>query len=234
MSNTPEGVVLIPDILCDACLFGPILQPLAANRPVTLAPATGADSSAVMAQALLTRLPDRFALVGQGLGGVIAMDIAQRAPDRITRLALIATYPFAETPVTAADREPRIASARAGRMDVAAEAEFPADTLAPGMGRANVQRTLDAMAGRMPAETYVRQSRALQRRPDHQGTLRRLQVPVLVLCGAHDTLAPPRRQQIVADLIRGATLTVLDDAGHMPTLEAPQALLQAVDAWLVA
>ncbi len=232
MTNTADPLVLLPDILCDAALFEPLMRPLAATRPVMIAPVIGADTSGAMATALLDHLPARFAVLGQGLGGVVAMDLARLAADRITRIALVASYPLAETPLTAADREPRIASARAGRMDAAAEAEFPAEALAPGPARADVMRILRDMAARQPAETYAAQSRALQRRPDHQGTLRRLHCPALVLSGAHDTLAPPRRQQIVAELFRNGQSVVLENAGHMPTLEAPDAVLSAVDRWL--
>lgn len=225
-------LVLLPDILCDIALFDPVLRHLSADRPVMFVPLLGGDSSAALATAILAVLPPRFAVLGQGLGGVIAMEIASRAPERIERLALIGSYPQTEMPAKAAEREPRVAIARGGRMEAVAEAEFPAETLAPGAGRAAVMRAVAAMARRTGPQIYADHTRALQRRPDHQGTLRRLHCPALVLCGAHDMLAPPRRQQIVAELIRGAVYCMLDDAGHMPTLEAPEAVMTALQGWL--
>jgi pimeloyl-ACP methyl ester carboxylesterase len=104
--------------------------------------------------------------------------------------------------------------------------------LAPGPGRAGVLKTVMAMAQDLGPEVYVRQSRALQRRPDQQRTLRAVRAPTLILCGRHDGLTPVRRHELMASLIPGATLEVLEDAGHIPTLEAPEATTEALDRWL--
>ena len=81
---------------------------------------------------------------------------------------------------------------------------------------------------------FADQMRALQRRPDQQGTLRRVQVPTLVMGGAHDRMCPPRRHEFMAQLIPGARLEILEDAGHLLTQEAPGASLEALRAWLSA
>lgn len=232
MTGWPDPAILLPDILCDVALFAPLMPALSADRPVMVAPIADGDRAESVAQALLDRFPPRFVLIGQGLGGVIAMEVLRRAPDRIAGLALIASYTQGETPAKAAERDPRIASARAGRMEAVAEAEFPPGCLAPGVGRADVQRRIAAMARQCPPERYAAQSRLLQRRADYQGTLRRVQSPALVLCGAHDTLAPPRRQQIVAELIYKARFDVIAEAGHMPALEAPDATCAILSDWL--
>ncbi|MCX8955610.1 alpha/beta fold hydrolase, partial [Ruegeria sp. NA] len=78
-----------------------------------------------------------------------------------------------------------------------------------------------AMAQDLGVETFVRQMRALERRPDQQAALRRIKVPTLVLCGAHDTLTPVKRHSFMAELIPGAELLVIEKAGHLPTLETP-------------
>ena len=72
------------------------------------------------------------------------------------------------------------------------------------------------------------QSRALQRRPDQQKTMRRSKLPTLVIAGACDTLVPLRRQEFTAKLMPFGTFIVIDDAGHLPTLEQPEAVLAAM------
>ena len=90
------------------------------------------------------------------------------------------------------------------------------------------------MALDLGPDLFVRQMRALQRRPDQQGTLRRIKVPTLILCGAHDRLTPVRKHAFMADLIPGADLQVIDSAGHLPTLETPKIVIDVMQNWLEA
>ena len=78
----------------------------------------------------------------------------------------------------------------------------------------------------------MRQSRALQRRRDQQPTLSKCRLPALVLCGEHDQLCPVKRHEFMAELIPFAKLTVLEDAGHLPSLEQPENTTAALRDWL--
>jgi len=90
------------------------------------------------------------------------------------------------------------------------------------------------MALEMGEGVFLRQSRALQRRPDQQAVLRKLRMRTLVLCGEHDALCPVARHQFMADLIFGAKLRVIPEAGHLPTLEQPDVVNTALTEWLTA
>ena len=79
---------------------------------------------------------------------------------------------------------------------------------------------------------FIRQSRALQRRPDQQKTMRRVKIPALILAGAQDTLVPVRRQEFTAGLMPFGQMKLIDDAGHLPTLEQPEAVTAALEAFL--
>ena len=228
----PEPLVLLPGMMCDARLFGPQIDALTSDTAVMVAPITQADRIEDIAAHLLDQLPAKFALGGLSMGGIVAMEVLRRAPERVTRLALMDTNPLAETPQVAAAREPQIVAARAGRMLDVMREEMKPNYLAPGPRRADVLDLVMDMARDLGPEIFVRQSRALQKRPDQQTTLRKCKVPTLVLCGIHDTLCPVRRHEFMAELIPHATLQVLDDAGHLPTLERPAAVTDALRRWL--
>lgn len=229
-----EPLVLIPGLMADARAFDAQLTALSRERAVMIAPAMIGERVEEMASHLLDQLPVRFALAGHGLGGVLAMEILRRAPDRVMRIALLDSTPLAETPQEAAEREMLIVRARAGRLaDVIAES-FPSDCLAPGTGRREVLARVTGMAGDLGPEVFLRQARALQRRRDQQSTLRKCRVPALVLCGEHDSLAPVKRQEFMAELIHHAALKVIPGAGHFPMMEAPAAVLTALREWLSA
>jgi pimeloyl-ACP methyl ester carboxylesterase len=227
-----DPVVFLPGMMCDARLFGPQIADLSRDYAVMTAPVSEGERIEEIASRVLDLVPRRFALVGAGLGGVVALEIIRRAPDRVSRLALMATTPLAETPQQAAERDPRIIRARSGRLEDVIQEELPAAHLAPGPARSEIQALLHDMAFGLGAEVYVRQSRAMQRRRDQQSTLRRIVVPTLVICGAMDVAMPVKRHASMAELIPGAQLQVLDDAGPLPTLEAPEAVAQTLRGWL--
>ncbi|MDJ0821042.1 MAG: alpha/beta fold hydrolase [Paracoccaceae bacterium] len=227
-----EPVVLLPGLMCDARLFGPQIADLSRDNTVVCAPITGGERIEEIASGLLDVLPKRFALAGLSMGGIVAMEIIRRAPDRVTRLALMDTNPLAETPQQAAARDPQIIRAKAGKLDQVMREELKPNYLAPGPHRTEILHLVMDMAHGLGVDVFVRQSRALQKRRDQQGTLRKIAVPTLVLCGEYDALCPVKRHTFMAELIPNAQLAVIEEAGHLPTLEAPEATCEALRAWL--
>ncbi|MGV6805989.1 MAG: alpha/beta fold hydrolase [Ruegeria sp.] len=227
-----EPLVLLPGLMCDARLFQPQVTRLSQERPVMVAPIGFGDRVEEIASGLLDQLPHRFALAGLSMGGIVALELVRRAPDRVTHLCLMATDAQADTPQIAADREELIVGAQAGRLDEMMHRVLGSDALAPGPQRIPILNTVHQMAQDLGPDLFVRQIRALQRRPDQQGTLRKIKVPTLVLCGSHDTLTPVRKHSFMAELIPEATLHVVETAGHLPTLEASDETTGALTEWL--
>tara|TARA_R110002073_G_scaffold195324_1_gene354390 strand:- start:192 stop:995 length:804 start_codon:yes stop_codon:yes gene_type:complete len=227
-----EPLVMIPPMLCDARVYYAQLAALSGELPITFVPITRGERIEEMASAILSWLPNKFALAGMGMGGMVAMEILRRAPDRVTRVAFISTNAQADSPEVSALREPLIVAAKTGRFDDAVRGELKPSWLAPGPYRADVMSLVSDMARALGPDAYVRQSRAMQRRKDQQDILRRIKQPALVMCGAHDGLNTVRRHEFIAELIPYARLEIIDDAGHLPTLENPGAVTRALRAWL--
>lgn len=227
-----EPLVLLPGMLCDSRLFAPQIEALSPEMTLTVAPVTGGDRIEEIASNILDSLPQKFALAGLSMGGIVAMEILRRAPERVTRIALMDTNSLAETPQSAADYEPLIIKLKAGLLDQAVANIMRPEYLAPGPDRTAVLHKVTRMAENIGCAGILRQARALQRRRDYQATLRKCRVPALVLCGVHDTLTPVKRHEFMAGLIPYAELALIHDAGHLPTLEAPEAVTAALRAWL--
>ncbi|MEO0357159.1 MAG: alpha/beta fold hydrolase, partial [Pseudomonadota bacterium] len=143
-------------------------------------------------------------------------------PQRISRLALLDTNAMAETPAFAAQREPQIARVMAGLLPEVMREDMKPKYLAPGPKRQAVLDLVMEMALDLGEGVFLRQSRALQRRRDQQSTLRKIKCPTLVMCGADDTLCPPAKHELMAEMIPGSDLHIIAGAGHLPTLEQPQ------------
>jgi pimeloyl-ACP methyl ester carboxylesterase len=228
-----EAVVLLPGFMADGRVFVDQMPDLSKDRAVHVAPLLG-NSLEEMAVAVLDNAPRHFAIVGHDLGATVATEVMRRAPDRVTRLALICASAQGETPIASAAREPRMVRAKAGRLGEVLMEELPSTTLADTPHRNAIRDHWVDMALEAGLETYLRQSRIIQRRPDMQNILRRARLPCLVIGCAANTLAPPRRQEFIAELMPFAEFVLLKGAGHLPMLETPRALTQALQSWLKA
>ncbi|MCO4847932.1 MAG: alpha/beta fold hydrolase [Yoonia sp.] len=228
---THDPLLLIPGMMCDARLFAPQIDAFSHDRMIVVAPLIG-DAVTEIAAHILDQAPPCFALAGLSMGGIVAMEMWALAPDRISRIALLDTNPKAEHPDVAAAREPQIAAALAGNLHRVMREEMKPNYLADGPTQGAILDLCMSMAETLGPDTFVRQSRALQTRPDQQNTLRRITVPALVLCGADDTLCPVHRHELMASLIPAATLKIIPNAGHLPTLEQPELTNKALKQWL--
>ena len=226
-----EPLVVLPGFLSDTRCFLPQIVHLGADRPIVLPPMQG-DTVEQLSLNAMRDLPRRFALLGHGLGGQVAIDILRRLPEAVTRIAMVSTDPLAEPPATAASREARLVAARTGRLAEVAAEEYPETVFAETEWRSDVIALVQDMAAGVDLESYVRQTRAMQRRPDQQKTLRKVRVPALILAGEADSMVPMRRQEFLAELMPFGQMQVISGAGHMPQLEQPEAVTSALRTFL--
>lgn len=227
-----EPLVLLPGLFCDTRIFTAQITALGRETAVMVAPTSNHERIEEMASDLLSLAPQKFALAGQCLGGAVAMEVLRRAPDRVTRIALIGATPLADTPQDAAARESQIVAAKAGRLDDVVRDNLLNGWFVSGSQRNELANKVLAMARANGAEATVRQLRAYQRRKDQQGTARKVKQPVLVMCGDQDGVTPRKRHEFMAELIPYAKLEVVPNSGHLPMLDQPQATTEILRAWM--
>ncbi len=92
-------LVLVPGLLCDAALWAPQVEGLAAVAAASIADTTRHDSFPAMARALLDAAPPGpFTLAGLSMGGYVALEVMRQAPGRVRGLALLDTNAHADSP----------------------------------------------------------------------------------------------------------------------------------------
>jgi 3-oxoadipate enol-lactonase len=174
----------------------------------------------------------RAAVAGLSMGGYVAFELYRRDPELVRSLALCDTRATPDTVEARAGRETFAQNALARGLSWVAD-EFTPKLLRPSPDPAVAARVREIIAGGTP-EGVAAAQRGMAQRPDSVPTLSRIAVPALVVVGAEDQLTPPADARSMQAGIRGARLTVIPGAGHLPVLEAPAAFAQALSSFFAA
>ncbi len=228
----PLPTVLVPGLNCSARLYGPQLPALWRFGPVTVADHRRDDSVAAIARRILAAAPQRFALVGLSMGGIIAFEILRQAPERVAKIALLNTNARTDEPERSERRDRQIAMARDGRFAEVADALLPLFLHRSRHDDEDLRWAVHIMAEETGPEAFIRQQTALKARPDSRRGLGAIRCPALVLVGDGDELTPPALSEEMAVAIPGARLVAVPECGHLSTLERPEAVNRALIEWM--
>ncbi len=229
-SSREVPLLLLGGTLCDTRLWD--AQRAALGAGCGVGDLTGSATIADLAAQLLAAAPPRFALVGLSFGGIVALEIVRRAPERVVRLALLDTT--ARAPSQAQLRlwqELACAAETANMRDLVRSRLLPGLLSAIGQADAALVERVCAMAEATGAGAYRRQLAALATRQDSRPWLAQIACPTLVLAGEHDALCPVELHREIAAAIPGAELAIVPSCGHLSPLEAPDAVSAALRRW---
>lgn len=224
-------ILLLPGNMCDGRMWD-ALYPALDGWPVAFAELTQ-DTIKAMAQSCLAAYPGKLIPVGFSMGAIVALAIAELAPERVAALGLLDANAGPDRPDRAASRKRQQRDVLANGVD-----QVVMDELKPSyFARANQSNTqmrdlVLAMARALGPQVFVAQSEALRIRPDYSAVLSALDVPKFLAVGEEDAMCPPK---IHAQLVAGAAnceLHVVPGAGHMLPLEQPAKLAAHLSAWL--
>jgi len=173
------------------------------------------------------------AFCGLSMGGQIVLELVRGHRDRVQAIVLAGTSAPAET-----DEGARLRHATADRLLAGGLSEYAGEALPKMISAATISRNpavaahvLRMMRGTDPAGAAAA-LRGRAARPDYVPVLAGIEVPALVLVGRDDEYTPLSDARLLADGIPGATLTVVDQAAHLPNLEQPAAFNAALGQFL--
>jgi 3-oxoadipate enol-lactonase len=172
-------------------------------------------------------------ILGLSMGGRIAMDFAQRYPERLLSLTLCDTH---RGFVTFTDEQRReFLRLRKEPLVNGGEPKDIAPAVARSLSGPNITpeayaKLVDSLC-RLHKESYIKslEATAMARPHDRLGDIR---VPTHVIVGSEDKLTTPAMAQEIVDRIPGAKLTIIADAGHLTNIEKPAEFNAAVVAFL--
>ena len=231
-SSEPEPLVLLSGMLGDASEWDEVAAALGDGAAVRTSRIDLDDSIAEMAQSVLAEAPATFALAGHSLGAIVAMEIARRAPSRVTRLALLNASGRAASDTQQAAWAEWAARVSGGEF-AAVAAELAQATLPTSKrGDPHLVGRNERMAYTVGGDGFLRQLTAQHTRPDSLATLGQLKIPVIIVTGELDEVCPPILQEELTAAFTEATHVRIADTGHMTPLEAPEQVAAHLRQWL--
>lgn len=232
MSDRPH-LVFVPGLLCDAALWAHQIGHMADIADCHVGDTRSDDTIAGMARTILHAAPQRFALAGLSMGGYVSFEIMRQAPERVVRLALLDT---AATPDTEERRQRRldlIKLAEVGEFKGVAPRLLPQFIHPDRLLDGTLTDAIMEMTQRVGKDAFLRQQNAIMGRMDSRPHLAAIEIPTLVLCGREDVMTPIERHSEIAGAIPDARLAVIEDSGHLTTMERPQAVTALMRDWML-
>lgn len=216
------------DALCPIWrVIAPTLTPEADDPPTV-------DAMADSVAALLGDLGvSGVVLGGLSMGGYVAFALRRRHPHLVRALVLADTRPGADTP--------EVRERRANQQaQVAAEGRRPVfDAMLGSLPSAHTREHRPEVLARIRAlmddvhpAHVIAALEAMKHRPDSTGDLAGIDVPALVIVGEDDAVSPPDVARQMVDRLPYARLAVIPSAGHLSSLEDPDAFNRELVAFL--
>lgn len=198
-----------------------------------LAETTFESLSAALARFMDELAIERAHIVGHSIGGMIAQDFALRQPERAVSLTLIGTTPsFGGRDETFKDEflASRLKPLDEGKTMAELARAFVPEIVGPIASREAIASAVRSME-QVPADSYRAIIGCLvtfNRRDEQE----QLTMPCCLIAGSHDQAAPARTMEKMAAKLRQAEYHLIEGAGHMIQMEAPDACNRIIRQFL--
>ncbi|MBO6891986.1 MAG: alpha/beta fold hydrolase [Roseibium sp.] len=226
-----DPIVFVPGLLCTEALFAPQIVAYA-DRPIMVANHRDHDSIGDIAASILEQAPERFSLIGLSMGGYISMEIMRLAPERVGKLALLDTNARPDTEDQTKRRKFLIDLTRKKGFTKIPHLLFPGFVHENREEDEHLKSAVVEMAHETGPDAFIRQKTAIINRIDSRPSLANIACPTLVLVGDGDQLTPPSVSREIHEHIPGSDLSIIENCGHLSTLEAPDVVTGVIRDFL--
>lgn len=220
-----EHLVLIPGAACDEAVWSEQVISLDPVCTIHIPNLEKAKSVTEMAEQTIANLPKHFCLAGHSLGGTVVFEILRLAASRVKKVCLLATTAKLDTDKMYQNRLERIYQAQHGNYEILAQELAEVFTFQKAYTSSSYKMFLRNKS------LFIQQQINVLNRPDYSFLLPTIQQKTLVLVGRQDTYFFESSNDI-AHNIPHASLKILEQCGHMITMEQAQQTSKLMRDWL--
>ncbi|MDH3386634.1 MAG: alpha/beta hydrolase [Gammaproteobacteria bacterium] len=229
---TKTALVLIPGLLCNDAVWASQVHRLAPDFDIQIPDLRNFDSLEAMGKSVLHSAPPHFHVAGHSMGGRVAFEIVRLAPERVQSLILLDTGVHPVTEAEPGKRQVYLDLAEAQGILAVAREWIPPMIHPERRYDRELIDSIVAMVTSYSVEQFKGQINALLNRRDMNPLLSEIECPTLVACGREDGWATLAQHEAIAAAIRGAELSVIENSGHMVSMEQPAAVTSLLVDWL--
>lgn len=162
-------------------------------------------------------------ICGLSMGGFIALNALKRFPERIEALILCDTQCIADTAEIKANRYKAIEQINLNGTTEFNE-KFIKNVFHPSslVDKKEVVENLRKIVFANSKQIITAGITALAERSETCSILNNIQVPTLIICGREDEVTPLEQSEFMHKNIKGSTLKIIENAGHVSNLEHPK------------
>ncbi|MEY4640375.1 MAG: hypothetical protein RLZZ227_369 [Pseudomonadota bacterium] len=222
---------LLPGLLCDATVWEHQSASLERHAEIRIPALRGISSFRDMALHILKDAPARFSVVGHSMGGRVALEMMRLCPERIDKFGLMSVGVHPVQPHEPAARMALVDLAEQRGMEALADKWIPPMVARSRHGDLELMQKIRAMVLRSTPAEHRCQIEAALTRSDQSLYLPTIKHKVLLLCGAEDVWSPLAQHQKIQQLLACSDLHSIADAGHMVTMERPEAVSRVLVDW---
>ena len=224
-------LVFISGLMLTPRLYDPQVAAFRDRFPIAFGETLNMDSITAMAEAALATTEDAIIPVGLSLGGYVALEMARLAPERLRGLIVMDSNAATDSTDRKAERQRLIDMSSLGKFRGVTKTLLAQFIAHANLDDETITMPIMTMAEQVGRENFILQQQAIMSRRDQFDTLRQLDIPGLFIVGSEDiAFLEPVRDMAAA--MKNSTYVEIADAGHLPTLEEPEAVIDAMEGFL--
>jgi pimeloyl-ACP methyl ester carboxylesterase len=232
MMTRKPVIILLPGTLCDADLFAAQKQSLADLFELKDVSTSSAETLGEIAYNIINEIDGPFSVLGLSYGGILAFELWRQAPERIESLILLNTNHKKPSTKTRESQQRYLGMSQLGEFKEIV-VDFLKDAMLHPIHSKNqeLRNRILQMALNVGRDNFFRQVKAQLNRPDSSSDLPNIKCPVLVMTGRQDLICTVQIHEEIASLIPNSKLEIIEECGHLSTMEQPQVVNSIIRKW---
>ncbi len=223
-----KNIVLIPGFMLDDSLWDEFIHDLPSDWNIIKANLSQGETIEGIAQNIAQNAPEQFILIGFSLGGYIARSLVEQFPESALGLVLVASSSRPDRPEEINQKMTAIhlntEETFRGLSSISIK-----KTLHPlNANNQTIIKRIQSMGKNLGYNEFVKQSRLNRETHD----MNKILCPTLIISGKEDQIRTANEAIEMFKQIKNSTLEVIEDTGHMITIEQPKKLAAVILNWI--